>query len=57
MIVNIIIAHIKLLRPINLGTAALAMLLAGGIVDKYNDMTTLSIIIIVDNKPKKTGVK
>ena len=47
MIVNIIISHIKLLRPINLVTAALAMLLAGGIVDKYNDMTTLSIIIIV----------
>ena len=47
MIVNIIIHHIKLLRPINLGTAALAMLLAGGIVDNYNDMTTLSIIIIV----------
>ncbi|MBJ12772.1 MAG: hypothetical protein CMG62_06810 [Candidatus Marinimicrobia bacterium] len=47
MNINRIIAHIKLLRPINVFTATLAMILSAGIIDKYNDLNTLSIIIIV----------
>jgi len=45
--INKVIAHIKLLRPINIFTASLAMTLSGGIIDKYNDLDTLFIVIIV----------
>ncbi len=47
MNINKVISHIKLLRPINVFTAALAMILSAGIIDKYNDLNTLLIVIAV----------
>ena len=46
MKINKVIFHIKLLRPVNIFTAALAMILAGGIVDKYNDLNTLFFVVL-----------
>ena len=47
MISKKIIAHIKLFRPLNIFTAALAMTVSGGIIVNYSDLNTLFTIILV----------